>query len=91
MLPPREVRTRVLIKVIVQKRLHRKPFPVLALRPVPQLIKRHELLPILRPVIVAIPIDEDAHGGKPDVQPDCHVPEEALLVDDALLAIKSDY
>jgi len=41
---------------------------------------------ILRPVIVAVPINKDTNSGESDVNSNCHVSEETLLVDDAFLA-----
>ena len=69
----------------MEERFHCEAFPIWTLGPVPKLIKGQELLAILRPIIVAVPVDKYKDGGETNIDAGGHVTDEALLVDDAFV------
>ena len=88
MFSPSKVGARIFVEVIVQKWLNCESFPILTLGPVPELIQCHQLVLILRPIIVAVPVNKDTNRGEPNIGSDCHIPEETLLINDALFTFK---
>lgn len=44
-----------------------------------------ELVLVLGPVVEAVPVDEDAHGGDADVAADDHEPDQRPVVDERLV------
>ena len=91
MFSPNKIGARIFVEVIVQKWLNCESFPILALGPVPELIQCHQLVLILRPIIVAVPVNKDTNRGEPNIGSDCHIPEETLLINDALFTFKFNF